>query len=79
MLIRVKVALKISELESTGNLFSTIYNIILSNRSLKSFEKLYDCSLELTLSRRSLCMHHKSGSAAKSVLCPQHRRFSKTL
>ena len=45
----LKVALRISELESTDNL-SSPYNIILSNRAFERFEKQLGCNVEFTLS-----------------------------
>ena len=72
----LKVALRISELESTDNL-SSPYNIILSNRAFERFGKPYGSTLNLHCREDLSCMHmhRKNGSAAKSVPCPQYRRL----
>ena len=49
----LKVALRISELESTENL-SSPYIINLSIRAFERFGKSYGCYVEFTLSRRSV-------------------------
>ena len=49
----LKVALRISELESTDNLLSP-YSINLSIRAFERFGKSYGCNVEFTLSKHKI-------------------------